>query len=107
MPSRQSGSAWHQSQGPVSAVRLTSGQRGRDSPPETPTETVLDPALLPLLHGVGLIGRAEHSHAATPGGSGQDGERQKERAGEKGISTRAISIFFIQSILPCWYSKGV
>ena len=53
-----------------------SGQCGGDPSPEASTKAVLDPALLPLLHGVGLVRGAEHSHTATP----EMGEGEKERA---------------------------
>lgn len=48
---------------------MGSGEGGGDSPPQTTTQTVLDPALLPLLHGVGLVGRTKHRHTATPEGA--------------------------------------
>lgn len=41
----------------------------RDPPPKTSTQTVFDPALLPLLHGVCLVGGAKHCHTATPEGN--------------------------------------
>lgn len=45
---------------------MRSGQCWRDPPPQTSTQTVFDPALLPLLHGVCLVGRTKHRHTATP-----------------------------------------
>ena len=47
-------------------VQVCSGQVGGDPSPQSSTQTVLYPALLPLLHGVGLVGRAEHRHTAAP-----------------------------------------
>lgn len=49
-----------------------SGQRGGDPPPQTSTQAVLDPALLPLLHGVGLVGGAQHRHTTAPEGNKAD-----------------------------------
>lgn len=43
-----------------------SGDGGRNPPPQTSTQAVLDPALLPLLHGVGLVRRPKHRHTAAP-----------------------------------------
>lgn len=43
-----------------------SGERCRDPPPQTSTQTVFDPTLFPLLHSVGLIWRTKHRHAAAP-----------------------------------------
>lgn len=45
---------------------ILSGWSRRDPPPQTSTQTVFDPTLLPLLHGVGFVGRTEHGHTATP-----------------------------------------
>lgn len=43
-----------------------SGDGGRNPPPQTSTQAVLDPALLPLLHGVGLVRRPKHRDTAAP-----------------------------------------
>ena len=47
---------------------VLSGQGGGDPPPQAATQAVLDPALLPLLHGRGFVGGAQHGDAAAPGG---------------------------------------
>lgn len=47
--------------------RRVSGSGEGHPPPQPPTEAVLDPPLLPLLHGRGLVGRLEHGDTATPG----------------------------------------
>lgn len=41
-----------------------------DPPPQASTQAVLDPALLPLLHSVGLVGGTEHRHTAASEGGG-------------------------------------
>lgn len=47
-----------------------SGTAEGHSPPQPPTQAVLDPALLPLFHGRGLVGRPQHGDTATPGEQG-------------------------------------
>lgn len=54
----------------VRGSQVCSGQGRGDSPPQSSTQTVLDPALLPLLHSVGFVGGAQHRHTATPSNTG-------------------------------------
>lgn len=44
-----------------------SGIAERHPPPQPPTQAVLDPALLPLLHRRDFVGRFQHGNTATPG----------------------------------------
>lgn len=76
---------------------MGSGEGGGDPPPQTSTQTVLDPALLPLLHGVGLIGRTKHGHTATPGGGGVSQVTADRRQGKTLNSgfNKNISFFYL------------
>lgn len=49
--------------------RKGSGVAEGHLPPQPPTQAVLDPALLPLLHCCHLVGRLQHGDTATPGGT--------------------------------------
>lgn len=65
-------------------MRSGSRERGGDPPPQTSTQAVLDPALFPLLHGVGLVGGAQHRHTATPEGNTANTMKRRHLEGEGG-----------------------